>query len=141
MEVKNNNRREFLKTTAALAAGTTVMRSNATMAMGVRTPTAAQASKLAQFDYADVQLLDGPMLEQFQHNVSLFLNLPDDNLLKPFRQLAGQSAPGEDMGGWYTPSKDFDPPGNLTGYIPGHSFGQYLSGLARAHAVTGDKAV
>jgi uncharacterized protein len=141
MEMKNNNRREFLKTTAALAAGTAVMRSNAMMAMGVQTPTAAQSNKLAQFDYADVQLLDGPMLEQFQHNVSLFLNLPDDNLLKPFRQLAGQSAPGEDMGGWYTPSKDFDPPRNMTGYIPGHSFGQYLSGLARAYAVTGDKAV
>jgi DUF1680 family protein len=27
----------------------------------------------------------------------------------------------------------------MTGYIPGHSFGQYLSGLARAYAVTGDK--
>jgi hypothetical protein len=28
----------------------------------------------------------------------------------------------------------------MTGYIPGHSFGQYLSGLSRAYAVTGDKA-
>src|SRR5436305_10409404 len=27
----------------------------------------------------------------------------------------------------------------MTVYIPGHSFGQYLSGLARAYAVTGDK--
>jgi DUF1680 family protein len=141
MEMKNNNRRQFLKTAAALAAGTAVMRSNAMMAMAVQTPTATQPNKLTQLDYADVQLLDGPMLEQFQHNVSLFLNLPDDNLLKPFRQLAGQSAPGEDMGGWYTPSKDFDPPKNMTGYIPGHSFGQYLSGLARAYAVTGDKTI
>jgi uncharacterized protein len=88
-----------------------------------------------------VQLLEGPMLEQFQHNVSLFLNLPDDNLLKPFRQLVGQPSPGEDMGGWYSPSNDFDPPKNMTGYIPGHSFGQYLSGLSRAYAVTGDKAI
>jgi DUF1680 family protein len=98
-------------------------------------------TQLTQFDYADVQLLDGPMLEQFQQNVELFLNLPDDNLLKPFRQLAGQPAPGEDMGGWYSPSSDFDPPKNMTGYIPGHSFGQYLSGLARAYAVTGNRAV
>jgi hypothetical protein len=44
------------------------------------------------------------------------------------------------MGGWYSPSSEFDPPKNMTGYIPGHSFGQYLSGLARAYAVTGDKA-
>src|SRR5581483_4914312 len=69
----------------------------------------------------------------------LFLNLDEDSLLKPFRQLAGLPAPGKDMGGWYSPSSKFDPPKDMTGYIPGHSFGQYLSGLARAYAVTGDK--
>ena len=37
--------------------------------------------------------------------------------------------------------EDFDPPKNMTGYIPGHSFGQYLSGLARAYAVTGDRSL
>jgi hypothetical protein len=42
------------------------------------------------------------------------------------------------MGGWYSWSKDFDPPRNMTGYIPGHTFGQYLSGLSRAYAATGD---
>ena len=51
-----------------------------------------------------VQLLDGPMLVQFQHNHALFLNLNEDSLLKPFRQLTGLPAPGEDMGGWYSPS-------------------------------------
>jgi len=80
------------------------------------------------------------MLEQFRHNHSLFLNLTEDRLLKPFRQIAGLPAPGEEMGGWYSPSSDFDPPKNMTGYIPGHSFGQYVSGLARAYAVTGDRA-
>ena len=95
---------------------------------------------LSQFDYSQVQLLDGPMLQQLEHNHSLFLNLNEDSLLKPFRQLTGQAAPGEDMGGWYSPSRDFDPGHNMTGYIPGHSFGQYLSGLSRAYAITGDKA-
>ncbi|HEY1904025.1 MAG TPA: beta-L-arabinofuranosidase domain-containing protein [Terracidiphilus sp.] len=136
-----NNRRQFLKTSAALAAGTAVMQSSPIFGITGQLGSAPASTKLAQFDYADVQLLDGPMLEQFQQNVTLFLNLPDDNLLKPFRQLAGQPAPGEDMGGWYSPSSAFDPPKNMTGYIPGHSFGQYLSGLARAYAVTGDKAV
>jgi uncharacterized protein len=139
MEMKIKSRRHFLKSSTALAAGTAVMRSNV-MAMAGQAASVPSATKLSQFDYADVQLLEGPMLEQFQNNVSLFLNLPDDNLLKPFRQLAGQPAPGEEMGGWYTPSSEFDPPKNMTGYIPGHSFGQYLSGLARAYAVTGDKA-
>jgi uncharacterized protein len=138
--MKCNSRRIFLKETAALAAGSAVMKSHA----GWAAPNAATSltpTKLSQFDYADVQLLDGPMLDQFNNNVSLFMGLPDDNLLKPFRQLVGQPAPGEDMGGWYTPSPDFDPPKNMTGYIPGHSFGQYLSGLARAYAVTGDKKI
>jgi DUF1680 family protein len=135
-----SNRRDFLKTSAAFAAGTAVLKSNAIWASSNAPASAPAATRLSQFDYADVQLLDGPMLEQFRQNVILFLNLNDDSLLKPFRQLAGQPAPGEDMGGWYSPSSEFDPPKNMTGYIPGHSFGQYLSGLSRAYAVTGDKA-
>jgi hypothetical protein len=43
------------------------------------------------------------------------------------------------MGGWYDNSPEFDPYGSFHGFIPGHSFGQYLSGLARAYAVTGAK--
>jgi DUF1680 family protein len=139
--MKLNDRRHFLKTSAALAAGTAVMRGTPMFALDEKPIIPLVPTQLTQFDYADVQLLEGPMLEQFQQNVELFLNLPDDNLLKPFRQLAGQPAPGEDMGGWYSPSSDFDPPKNMTGYIPGHSFGQYMSGLARAYAVTGNKAV
>jgi DUF1680 family protein len=98
------------------------------------------AAPLQQLDYSQVQLLEGPMLEQFRHNHNLFLHLDEDSLLKPFRQLTNQPAPGEDMGGWYSPSPDFDPPKNATGYIPGHSFGQYLSGLSRAYAVTRNPA-
>jgi DUF1680 family protein len=131
-------RRDFLKDSAALAAGMAVLR-NSSLAMDAGVAN-SKPTKLSQFEYGDVQLLEGPMLEQFQNNVSLFLSLPDDDLLKPFRQLAGRPAPGEDMGGWYSPSNSFDPPNNMTGYIPGHSFGQYLSGLARAYAITGDKA-
>ncbi len=99
----------------------------------------AVVPEISQFAYSDVQMLDGPMLEQFNRNHAFFLALDDDRLLKPFRQRAGLPAPGEDMGGWYNFSPDFDPPKNMTGYIPGHSFGQYLSGLARAYAVTGSK--
>lgn len=48
------------------------------------------------------------------------------------------------MGGWYDDSRDFhiDPndwsTANWHGYIPGHSFGQYVSGLARSYAITKD---
>src|SRR5438552_7995263 len=44
------------------------------------------------------------------------------------------------MGGWYDNGDDFAPPENFHSFIAGHSFGQYLSGLARAYAVTGSKA-
>lgn len=94
---------------------------------------------LSQFDYADVELLDGPMLEQFRANHQFFLALDEDALLKPFRQKAGLPAPGPDMGGWYSWSSEFDPPNNMTGYVPGHTFGQYVSGLARAYGATGDR--
>lgn len=136
--MNQNSRRFFLKRSAAAAAGTAVLRGN--HALGSPKNLSSRPTKLSQFEYPDVQLLEGPMLDQFKHNHMLFLNLSDDSLLKPFRQAAGMSAPGEEMGGWYSPSNRFDPPKDMTGYIPGHSFGQYLSGLARAYAITGDKA-
>ena len=126
------NRREFIKSSAALFAA-----SSSPRAMHALAPVAV--AHMRQLDYSQVQLLDSPLRQQFDHNHALFLALDNDRLLKPFRQLAGMPAPGEDMGGWYSPSPDFDPPKNLIGYIPGHSFGQYLSGLARAYALSGDK--
>jgi DUF1680 family protein len=131
-------RRSFLKSSAALAAGNAVLQ-NAHALASQESPRFT-STPLSQFSYQDVQLLDGPMLVQFRHNHELFLNLNEDSMLKPFRQLSGLPAPGDDMGGWYSPSSEFNPPTNMTGYIPGHSFGQYLSGLSRAYAVTGDKA-
>ena len=65
----------------------------------------AVVPEISQFAYSDVQMLDGPMLEQFKRNHAFFLALDDDSLLKPFRQQAGLPAPGEDMGGWYNFSR------------------------------------
>lgn len=136
--MQKSTRRTFLKRGAALAAATAVLRdANAFVIPGSATTA---ATPLSQFAYQDVQLLDGPMLVQFRHNHQLFLNLNEDSMLKPFRQLSGLPAPGEDLGGWYSPSTDFDPPKNMTGYVPGHTFGQWLSALSRDYAVTGDKA-
>jgi DUF1680 family protein len=100
---------------------------------------AADFPVLEQFDYSDVELLEGPMREQFDVNHAFYVGLDEDMLLKPFRERAGQAAPGDNMGGWYDNSSEFDPHGSFHGFIPGHSFGQYLSGLARAYAVTGSK--
>jgi DUF1680 family protein len=132
----NFSRREFIGIAALAAAATAGMRWKALAApSGPEAPT-----KLDQFPYDAVELLDGPMKDQFQANHEFFLALDEDSLLKPFRQKAGLPAPGEDMGGWYSWSDEFDPPNNMTGYIPGHSFGQYLSALARDYAATHNKA-
>ncbi len=130
------SRRRFLGTSlAAAGAAATGQR-----LYGAPLPALQGSTRLEQFDYGDVRLLEGPMLEQFRANHAYYLALDEDSLLQPFRQKAGLPAPGEPMGGWYSWSKDFDPPKNMTGYIPGHTFGQYMSGLARAYAVTGDAA-
>ena len=135
--MKHLSRRGFLKTSAAT--GALSVASARGLLPSQSSSQATPRTKLDQFSYGDVQLLEGPMLDQFNTNHSFFLGMSDDALLKPFRQAAGMAAPGEDMGGWYSFSKEFDPPRNMTGYIPGHSFGQYLSGLSRAYAITGSR--
>lgn len=108
--------------------------------------TAAQPA-LRRLGYKQVQLGASPLLEQLMHNRTLFMSISDDRLLKPFRVRARLPAPGDDMGGWYDASDDFhidanDFAGaNWHGYIPGHSFGQYISGLSRCYAITGDAAI
>jgi uncharacterized protein len=150
--MKKSSRRQFLKAGAAAAGGALVAgtaQATSSLAYSTRTsrsgigsgfsPEVAIVPPLSQLGYSQVQLLDGVFRQQFDHNHELFLNLNEDALLKPFRERGGLPAPGPDMGGWYDNSDDFNPANNFHGFIPGHSFGQYLSALARAYAVTGSK--
>jgi uncharacterized protein len=154
--MKSTSRRQFLKLSGAAAGGTLLSRAVAPNAVRAGSETSSRKGAgaargrlvspqlavrppLEQLSYAQVELLDGVFREQFDHNHKLFLNLDEDGLLKPFRQREGLAAPGPDMGGWYDNSDDFNPAHNFHGFIPGHTFGQYLSGLARAYAVTGSK--
>ena len=132
------SRRTFLKSGAAVAAASLARPRNAFAGFATDSATAAP---LTQFGYGDVTLLDGPLRRQFDTNHAFYRALDEDSLLKPFRQRAGLPAPGDDMGGWYSwaPLADLAKPGN-NGFAPAHSFGQYLSGLARDYAATGDKA-
>jgi uncharacterized protein len=135
---RRSSRRTFLKSSAAAAA---VALARRPIALASAAETLKITPPLNQFGYADVRLLDGPAREQFDRNHAFYGALNEDSLLKPFRQRAGLPAPGEDMGGWYSwaPLGDLDKPGN-NGFAPCHSFGQYLSGLARDYAATGDSA-
>ena len=117
-------RRTFLKTAAAAAA----MHTPPSLAGG---PTGAAAREpLREMPYSAVQLTGGPWAAQYDALHAHYLSLSNDRLLKVYRQRAGLPAPGEDMGGWY----------DLNGFVPGHSLGQYISGLARLGASTGDPA-
>jgi DUF1680 family protein len=139
--MSKKTRRQFLATASA-GAGILFTARNLrswTLASPATAGSPAIVPPLAVFHYSQVQLLDGPLREQFDHNHDVFLHLDEDALLKPFRQREGMPAPGPDMGGWYDNGDDFSPPDNFHAFIPGHSFGQYLSGLARAYAVTGSK--
>jgi DUF1680 family protein len=137
------SRRDFVVLGAAVAGAAAVTsspgRAFASEAAMSASPSIAIQPAIRTFDYGQVELLEGPMRDQFDANHRLFLQLDEDKLLKPFRQLAGMNAPGEDMGGWYDVDPAFDGKGSFHGFIAGHSFGQYLSGLSRAYAVTGSK--
>jgi uncharacterized protein len=148
--MRKASRRQFLQLSAA-AAGSALVSANeknlvarsgnrsAGASAGRSSPQLSVVPPLSQPAYSQVELLDGLFRQQFDHNHQLFLGLDEDALLKPFRQREGLPAPGPDMGGWYDNATDFNPANNFHGFVPGHSFGQYLSALARAYAVTGSK--
>ncbi len=137
--MKNKSRRQFLKSATVSTAGLFAARTLPAWSQA-RAATKPTAAPLSVFRYSNVQLLDGPLLVQFEQNHELFLHLDEDGLLKPFRQREGMPAPGPDLGGWYDNADDFNEANNFHGFVPGHTFGQYLSALARAYAVTGSKA-
>ncbi|HZQ52453.1 MAG TPA: beta-L-arabinofuranosidase domain-containing protein [Bryobacteraceae bacterium] len=86
--------------------------------------------RIREFDYAAVKLTGGPLKDQFDRIYTSYIGLNNDRLLKVYRQRAGLPAPGKDMGGWY----------DADGFVPGHSLGQYISGLARYARSAGDSA-
>jgi hypothetical protein len=111
-------RRDFLADAAAVA-----------LATGARASAYPAASgPLAEFDYDAVELTGGPLKQQYDRIHAAYLALDNDRLLQVYRERAGLPAPGEPMGGWY----------GRDGFVPGHSLGQYISGLARIGRTTGD---
>jgi uncharacterized protein len=96
---------------------------------------------LEEFGYADVTLTSELHENQLNNTHSVLKNLSEDGMLKPLRQMAGQPAPGDDLGGWYFYDPDFDYRKGDTGFAPGCPFGQWISALARAYAIRPDPAV
>jgi len=122
-------RRKFLQGSAAVLSHSLLGHS----AGFASTPTSNSASSrevLREFPFGAVTITGGPFKQQYDNIHASYLALDNDRLLKVYRQRAGIPAPGPDMGGWY----------DADGFVPGHSLGQYISGLARIAAATGDPA-
>jgi len=95
---------------------------------------------LSQFGYGDVILASDLHESQLHRTHSVLMQLSDDSLLKPFLQMAGMPAPGEDLGGWYHYDPDLEHFAGDYGFAPACTFGQWVSALARVYAITGDGA-
>jgi DUF1680 family protein len=99
---------------------------------------AAAPTLLSEFGYRDVSLAPCLQQTQFEQTQAVLMGLNEDSLLKPFRLRAGMPAPGPDLGGWYDEFAGYDYRVGIDhGFAPAHSFGQWISALARGYAATG----
>ena len=136
-QVGKFSRRKFLRSMAAASAGMALT--------GCRSPGKLAANPalrpLAPFDYGDVSLASELHETQLDQTHRVLMGLSDDSLLKPFRQMSGQPAPGEDLGGWYNYHPDFSWERDKgSGFAPSCHFGQWVSALARSYAIRPDPA-
>ena len=129
------SRRTFLQSAAVTAAAVAAPALWIPLGFAATTPAV-----LDQFSYGDVTLASDLHEKQFYETKALLMGLNEDSLLKPFRQMSGQPAPGDDLGGWY----NYDP-GELredwVGFAPTATFGQWVSALARMYAISGEQAL
>src|ERR1700685_4402955 len=115
-------RRKFLEVSAAVL-GSELLGYSADLAS-----LGSSGEVLREYPFGAVTLTGGPLKQQYDRIHASYLALDNDRLLKVYRQRAGLPAPGADMGGWY----------DADGFVPGHTLGQYISGLAQIGSSTGD---
>src|SRR5258708_27821573 len=94
---------------------------------------------LEEFSYGDIILASDLHNKQLQQTHSVLMELSEDSLLKPFRQMVGQPAPGEEQGGWYRYDPNYDWHTFDAGFAPAATFGQWVSPLDRTYAITGEQ--
>ncbi len=117
------DRRRFLTLTIATVTATRLHANNPAATSPLRSPHYNQVTVLSDLHRA-----------QGRNTLAILSGLSDDSLLKPFRAMAGQAAPGVDIGGWYQYLPTYDFHTGDAGFAPGHCFGQWTSALARTSA-------
>ncbi|HUO15388.1 MAG TPA: beta-L-arabinofuranosidase domain-containing protein [Verrucomicrobiae bacterium] len=126
-----------MRTVSMAAAGSAISAGWCSRAQGANILT----SPLEQFEYGDVTLASDLHEKQLGETHALLMSLSDDSLLKPLREMSGQPAPGEDLGGWYHYDPEFKSGQNHgIGFAPSCAFGQWVSALARMYAIRKDQA-
>lgn len=121
-------RRAFIGTAGATA--TALALPAAPPALAGTRPGRPRGAALAPFPLSDVALLDGPFRANMARTCAYLKFVDADRLLHTFRTNVGLPSSAEPCGGWEAPDV----------LLRGHSTGHLLSGLAQAHANTGDDA-
>ncbi len=121
------SRRTFLRSAVLSVVGA------ATASRWLHGLTTVDKSPLQECSYSDVDIASYLHEEQLDHHLDLLLSLNEGSLMKPFRQMIGKPAEGDDLGGWYS----YDPANDgIDGaYAPTATFGQWISALARMYAI------
>jgi uncharacterized protein len=141
------SRRKFITQAAKGAAAASVAGSFAKLTGAERSGQTAQAGQgaaappvpsrvvIEPFEFSGVRLLDGRLKSQYDAMRDYYFTIPNDDILKGFRSRAGLSAPGNDLGGWYSgePRRTWWSRGDTF-----NTFGQWLSAMARMSKATGD---
>jgi uncharacterized protein len=97
---------------------------------------------LQEFAYGAVTLDSELHNRQLEETTAVLMGLSDDSLLKPLREMSGQPAPGDELGGWYLYDPNFEVRTvGWAGFAPAATFGQWVSALARAYAICGDAKI
>jgi uncharacterized protein len=129
------SRRKFIQSASLVTAGIATPRLWLPQALAA----APAARPLEEFGYGDVTLASELHEKQLQETHATLMELSEDSLLKPFREMGGQPAPGVDLGGWYHYDPNYDYHTFDAGFAPAASFGQWVSALARFYAITGSR--
>ena len=119
------------------------MSGSAATALGLRgrafAAEGAGERPLMEVGYGQVTVTSAPHVAQLENTHGVLMGISNDDLLKPLREMVGMTAPGEDIGGWYSYRPNFKL-GDAAGFAPSGTYGQWVSALARNYGVTGDAA-
>jgi len=100
---KNMRRRDFLKTAPTAAWVLAQTAKGATFEQGTEAKAKVDLEKIRTFDFGGVQLREGLIKDKFNLVRDYYFRVPNDDLLKRYRERAGLPAPGKTHGGWGGP--------------------------------------